>query len=406
MRPAILVVLVALLHGARVHAQDASEETTVTVTWAELEARLSDSPRLVAAHLAAEAGEGDVIAAGTPENPLLSLDFAGFLGGEPTNGGTQSQIVIGQTLPWPGQLDARVRAAQARLVADRSLVTLARAYARLDLRRAYVALLAAQDREALLAEAEARLSRIATLVTARSTAGAGRRWDVVRIEAELAALRSTRDAARGDVAAARGRIAALLGRPGENVRAPGTLSDLAPLPIRATEREHPRLAVAQREIEAAEAAETRERAWAVPPIQLRVGAIVSSWPEGGYLLGGLSMPLPFVDQNRGAIERAAVQASAARAARDATSREVEAARIAAERTLARRREALERFAGGVSSSLATIGEMAEIAFRGGEIDVFELLDSVRATRELVLGRIERDEAVRQAEIDLVEATTL
>lgn len=379
------------------------EVPTEVVSFAELERLLDESPRLRAARLAADAGEGDVVTAGTPENPEVYLDFAGFLGGEPTNGGSQTTITFSQGMPWPGQLDARVRAARARLAADRSVVDLARAYARLDLRRAYLALLAAQDREALLAEAEARLATIAQRIITRAAAGAGRRWDAVRIEAELAALRASRDAAHAEVLATGGRIAALLGRPTLYPRAAGTLGEFPHARLPDDARSHPRVVAAQREVEAAEAGLSRERVYATPGFELHLGTIVSTWPEGGYLFGGFAMPIPLIDQNQGQIQRAETAARAAREAEEASVAELTAARDAARRALVAQRAALARFDSGVSSSLGSIAEMAEIAFHGGEIDVFELLDSVRATRELRLERIEREQAVRQAELDLVEA---
>lgn len=383
---------------------DAAASEGAPLSFEALEAMLDESPRLRAARLAADAGEGDVTTAGTPENPVLSFDFMGLLSGEPTSGDTTSNLGLSQTLPWPGQLDARVRAARARLAADRSLVDVVRAYARLDLLRAYVALVAAQDREGSLGEAERHLAAVAEVVRARATAGAGRRWDAVRVDAELAALRATRDGAHADVLAAGGRITALLGRPDLHPRASETLGTLAHTRVPRDASTHPRLLAARRETEAAEAALSAERAWVVPPIDLRIGTAVSTGPLGGYLVGGFSFPLPIFDRNQGAIERAEATARAAHEAEDASLAEITAAQRAAERALATREAALARFDEGVTSSLGSIGDMAETAFRGGEIDVFELLDAVRATRELRLERIEREESVRQAEIDLVEAT--
>lgn len=385
----------------------ASESEGEVVSLDALDALVDESPPMRAARAYAEAARGDVTAAGTPQNPVFSYDVFGLLWGEETNGGSQHQMTIFQTFPWPGQLDARVRAAQARLAADRSMVELARAYVRLDVRRAYVALLAAQEREALLARQEDAMARVVELIAGRVAAGAGRRWDTVRAGAELAALRAARDAAHADARSAAGRLATLVGRPGWIPRAAGTLADLGSLlpsgPAEPSDA-HPRLETSRREREAADAAVTRERALVVPFFELRLGHVFTTWPEGASLYGSVSMPIPLFDQNQGAIERAESEAAGAREAAEATRAELEAAALAARQTLAARVEALENFDAGVTRALPTIGEMAEVAYGGGQIDVFELLDAVRATRELTLGRVEREEALRLAEIDLLEAT--
>lgn len=391
-----LALSAPLTHAA---AQEAAPES---VTLRDLDALIDASPRLVAAEERADADLGDVTAAGTPENPTFAYDLWGLLGGEQTNGGSQHQMAVTQSFPWPGQLAARVAAARARHAADISLVDLIRALTRLEVRRAFVGLLAAQERERLLAEQERAIESVAEIIRGRSESGAGRRWDVMRTEAELASIRAARDAAAADRAELAGSLAVLVARPGWTPTAAGAMSDLPALEL---EEDAPAPAVdaARRAREAAEAALERERTDAFPSFDLRLGTLFSTWPEGAYLYGGLAIPLPFFDQNQGAIERAEHEVAAARADERAIEAEREAAVRASRDALTHRREALGDFDIGVMQRLPEITELAEVAYRGGEIEVFELLDTVRSARTLALDRLARDQAVEEAEIDLAEA---
>ena len=115
------------------------------------------------------------------------------------------------------------------------------------------------------------------------------------------------------------------------------------------------------------------------------------------------MPIPVFDQNQGAIDRAEREVDAAQLSEEASRRELAAALAAARLALEQRREALADFDAGVLAQLPRVIEMATVAYRGGEIGVFELLDAVRAARGLTLERLEREEALHTAEVDFLQA---
>lgn len=404
MRGAILMVLIVAASFEMVAIARAQEADVVTLD--ELLERVERAPRVRVQSALAEAFHGDVRAAGQHPNPTLSYEFAGIVGGIETNGGSQQEIRLSQPLMWPGQIDRRVDAARARLDLAHAELDALRAALGLEVRRAFIELLAAQERSVVLSEAEASMERLAEIVRGRAQAGAGRRWDVVRIEGELASVRAERDAASAEEAASAGRIAALLGVPGWFPRAGGKLSDFAIPDTELEERpSHPLLETARRGRVVAEARLAAERILAIPPIELSLGTVISTDPEGGYLLGGVSMPLPFFDANQGAIERAEREVDAAETTEDATRIELASALARARRVIAHRREALSAFERGVVERLPILGEMAEFAYRGGEVEVFEVIDAVRAARELRKERIDREEALRLAEVDAMEAAT-
>jgi cobalt-zinc-cadmium efflux system outer membrane protein len=396
----LVLALLAPVSSAGAQVSDLPE----TVTLEQLLEMVERSPRLAAEAALAGAARGDIRAAGQHPNPVFSYDFAGFLGGGETNGGTQSTFVYSQPLLWPGQLERRVEAARTAFEAARARVDVVRAQLALELRRAVIALLAAQERSAVLDEIETAMERIAQIVRGRAEAGAGRRWDVVRIEGELASVRAARDVAAADEQAASGRIGALVGAPAWFPRAEGTLATLALGEIPDSVREeHPALEAARRAVAAARARVEAERALAVPPIELGIGGIATTWPEGGYLIGRVAMPLPFFDANQGQIERAEREADAAELAEAATRTELQAALARARRVVARHRAALESFERGVVERMPLLLDMAEAAYRAGEVGAFELLDAVRASRDFRLERIAREEALRLAEVDVIEA---
>lgn len=396
---ALLVIVLSLLAPAFARAQEPE-----TVSLDDLLEQMERSPRARVEAALAEAFQGDVRAAGEHPNPVLSYEFAGFLGGQETNGGSQQELRISQPLLWPGQLDRRVEAARARLDLARAEVGALRAALGIELRRAFVELLAAQERVAVLTESEAAMERLVEIVRGRAEAGAGRRWDVTRVEGELASVRASTEAARAAEVAAAGRIGALLGRPGWFPRARGRLADFAlQAGGSAVRQEHPLLELARRARAAAAARVEAERALAIPPIELTLGGIVSTAPEGGYLIGGVAMPLPLFDANRGAILRAEREADAAELAEDATRLELDAALSRARRVVELRSAALAAFEREVVERLPLLAEMAEAAYQGGEVSVFEVVDAVRASRELRGERVDLEAALRAAEVELLEA---
>jgi cobalt-zinc-cadmium efflux system outer membrane protein len=397
---ALVVASFVLAPGAR--AQESAWPESVTL--GQLLDMVGQSPRLAAEAAGAEALRGDVRSAAQHPNPILSYDFSGFLGGGATNGGSQSTFLLSQPLLWPGQLDRRVEAARAALDAARARVAVFRAFLEIELRRAFVELLAAQQRTAVLGEIEAAMERIVQIVRGRAEAGAGRRWDVVRVEGELASVRAARDAGAADVHRASGRIGELIGIPSWFPRAEGTLAEIALGEMPDAVREgHPVLEAARRAVAAARARVEAERAFAVPPIELGIGGIATTWPEGGYLIGRVAMPLPVFDANQGPIERAEREADAAELVEAATRNELEAALLRARRVVDQRREALESFERGVVERMPLLLEMAEAAYRAGEVGAFELLDAVRASRDIRIEQIEREKDLRLAEVDLLEA---
>jgi len=195
----------------------------------------------------------------------------------------------------------------------------------------------------------------------------------------------------------------LLGAPSWQPESVPTLAALSPHVTTAAAELHPRRVAAQRALAAAEAQARMEHALALPPIELGIGTILSSAPEGGYVLGRISMPIPLFDANQGAIERAERERDASELARDATERELEARAAHSRAALTRLQASLAALDTEGTARLPQLAEMAETAFTGGEVSAFELIETLQSIYVIRARRVEVELEVRLAELAAVAA---
>ncbi len=121
---------------------------------------------------------------------------------------------------------------------------------------------------------------------------------------------------------------------------------------------------------------------------------------------GVSMPVPLFDRGRGPIARATADIAASERALEAEAAEARADLERAATVLAQRREALARFEQTVAGATPALRQMAEDAYREGTADILDLLDSMRAMRDIQLSRIQQLEATTLAEEEVVAAAGL
>lgn len=366
------------------------------------------SPLLSAERATIGLARAEVVQAGVHPNPEFEyLGFFTLAGSNDAWNGHQSEFWVGQPLLLADQIGVRERAAHRRVAAASARVESVRAELALEARRAFVALLAAQARVTAIEEATAELERLAELVRARAQAGDRSRYDALRVELELVRLRAAREDARADVVSSAGALAALVGAPGWAPRARGDLAARTPdLALARWERARtrsPRLEAARRELAAARAGVEAAHRDAVPVPVLSGGGGFTTDASAGAAFVGLTIPLPLFDRNQGGIARAEAEVEVAHEALDAITRTMRARIVRASRVLAARYAALERFEREVLAALPALREMAEQSYRGGQTSVLELIDSVRSLREVSLERVDRLAAVREAELDLLEA---
>jgi cobalt-zinc-cadmium efflux system outer membrane protein len=234
----------------------------------------------------------------------------------------------------------------------------------------------------VLTEAFSEIERAAALISGRLDSGMASRYDLARVEIEVAGIAVRLADARGDVAEKTAGLATLVGAPAWRPRAEGPLAPAGlqadPAAWRASLATGNRVLIAaRREEDIARAAVRRaelER-WPVPVLSL--GRTWTNDPFGSANFIGLSTEVPIFDSRRGQLSKAQADLRAAERRREATEAEagVELARLVD--ALGERRSALERFERKVDVRSPALRQMAEDAYRLGRSTVLELIDAAR-----------------------------
>ena len=405
----VLVAMACLLISANVRSQELPELLTLP---ALLRLVAERSPRLAVERAGIDAAEADRVTAGAIPNPTISLG-----GGRPNGGvansvidaGRQQQASIELPVLIAGQRGARVEAAEQGALGARARV--AQAAGELALRAAelFAGLQAAQERAAVLADAHGEIERAAALVSGRLDSGMASRYDLARVEMEVAGIAVRLSEARADAAEKSAGIAALLGAPGwrpvaEGALAPTGLKTDLPALQSALAAGNPQLIAARREEDFARASVRRaelER-WPVPVVS--IGRTRTSDPFGAANFVGIATEVPIFDTRRGQLEKAQAELRAAERRREALEAEsgVELRRLLA--TLELRRAALARFESKVDVRSPALRQMAEDAYRLGRGSLLELIDSARTRVDARVAGIDLRALAVQQELRILALT--
>jgi cobalt-zinc-cadmium efflux system outer membrane protein len=217
--------------------------------------------------------------------------------------------------------------------------------------------------------------------------------------------------AAADVDDIAGQLAVLLGFPGWSPRAIGTLdvgsvsTDVEALWVTAQQR-RPSLVVLRRQQAAARGGLFLARRERLPVPAISGGAQTTRDVNGTSAFVGLSVPLPFFDQNQGPIAKASAQISAADLDLQAGLAEARAQIENAAAVLSKRKEGLQVFETSITQRVPVLRRMAEDAYREGKADILELLDANRSLRDFQVARVQQLEAVKLAEETLISAASI
>ena len=399
-----------LLGGASVRAQGGagrgSTPETASMDLAEVLRIVREvSPRLAIQREGVRTAEAGRITAGAYPNPSVSFGRSRPSGGQSTlfTGTRQDQASLDMPLLIAGQRSARLDRAEREIEAARTRVDAGASSLAAEASAAFVSLLAAQEKAALLAHAGNDLGRLRDIVRGRAEQGVASRYDLARLEIVFGSFRARLDDAQADIADRAGSLAALLGLPQLTPRAVGVL---APLQLGADALEAPRdRAPASPAVSAAAGEEraarsgievARSERWPVPSVS--VGRAWTSDPFGAANFLGLSVEIPIFDTRRGPVAKAESEAAAASLRRELAQAEVVATLERYGNVITVRQAALQRFDAETASRLAALEEMAEQAYRFGRSSIFELLDSTRLRYELRQSRIELVGALMEAQL--------
>lgn len=182
------------------------------------------SPRTIAERARVDIVAAERITATTLPNPSVSYGGLQLVSGANTGAATAHQVVVDQPLLLYGLRGTRHDVAELNVSTERARVDVALAERTLEVRQAFVALVARQEELRILRESLSELQRVEHVVRGRAEEGDRSQYDVLRIETERRTLEVEAMNAATDVTDASGRLAALLGFPGWLPEADGTLN--------------------------------------------------------------------------------------------------------------------------------------------------------------------------------------
>ena len=364
------------------------------------------SPRLAVERQAIAGAEAGRIAAEAYPNPTLSFGRFRPSGGQSSTlfeGSRQSQANVEVPVLIAGQRGARIERAEREIEAARARVASGASSLAAEAGAAYVALLAAQERVALLTIVNEELARLRNIVAGREASGMASRYDVTRFDVELGGARAKLGEAQAEVADRAGNLAALLGLRDWRPRAAGPLTPLELGPdVLAQPRDRattsPAAVAAAREETAAKSAidVARRERWPTPSVV--AGRAWTSDPFGAANYLGLNVEIPILDTRRGPLAKAEADAITATLRRELAQAEVGANLERLASVIAARQSALQRFEQEAAVRLPSLQQMAEDAYRLGRGTILELLDSARSRYELQQARIDLVAALYEAQL--------
>ncbi|ALJ08345.1 MULTISPECIES: TolC family protein [unclassified Brevundimonas] len=370
-------------------------------SFAELLARLDQTPATLEAGALVDAAEARARQARVRPNPTLALDAENAFGSGPFSGydNAETTLSVTQDLELWGRRTARINAARA----DAGTASLRRDLAVVDAAGRLALVYAdaeAAERRATLAEENLSL----TLADARAALvlveeGREPLLRGIQGESEAAAARAGLDEAiaERDAAFARLTAVAMLIEPVTTIEA--SLLDQAPAAALAPTDQTPSVRVAEAERSAAESRIAVERTRSRPDVSASVGLRRYEAEDATALTFGLSLPLPLFDRNRGNIEAAQADFRAADARLMTARQEAQADRAAAQARLRASVSRVNAADAGVRSAEEAY-RLSRIGFEAGRISQLEL----RATRTALVNArtaaVDARLARVRAEIDL------
>jgi cobalt-zinc-cadmium efflux system outer membrane protein len=356
-------------------------------------AALLGSPELAAVAYELRSREARELQAAARPNPELGVELENVAGSGARSGvdAAETTLSLAQLVELGGKRESRVRlASRERELASWDFETLRLAVIT-DVTKAFVTVLAQQERQALVRELEALAAE-----TLRSVASTVRAGAVSAVEEERARVNLDRvqlELARNAKAleAARALLAATWGEPrAQFERARGELAATPPVPalaqLEARVAENPELARWNSEIAQREAALALERSRRVPDPTLSLGARHFADGNDAGLVASVSVPLPLFNRNRGSVLDARYGVARARV-------EQRLAEVSARTALASTYQNLLTASGEALALRDRIIPRAERVFRetqrGYATGLFRYVEVLDAQRTLFAARSER-----------------
>jgi len=312
-----------------------------------------------------------------------------------------------QTLPITGRLGYLRKAAVAGVGATEADAKFALWGLRSDVRRAFNALVAAQEREAVLKKSAGEIQSITRIIAAREKEGESSRFDRVRAEREVAELRAEEAIAETAGIEARSTVLAFLPNGTDSFTATGTLTGALAIPAaelldralqargdyRAEESQIQRF-----QLEQAAAGRLRFPEPVVSAGLKRADNARGDTDSGPVV--SLTVPIPLFNRGTTEVTRFKAEEERARARRDVLRQQIAAQVEGAYQAFLVRQRAVETYISETSEVGRELTKTAQVAYQEGELGIVELLDAFRVTHQSELRLLELRAAAKGALIEL------
>ncbi len=350
------------------------------------------------------AAEARVLQAGLWPNPELEIEVEEFAGSDERSSfdTAETTVQVGQPIELGGKRDKRVRLASL----DKELVQWDYESARLDVMRdvkqAFAAVLAAQDRVAL-AERLLDLSRQAhAAVAQRVEAGKDSPVDELRAGVVLSKSRIELQKAQKALTVARHNLAAAWGgRAASFGMAVGDFYEVSPLgpseDAAAAIAANPDVARWETQEQRQRAALRLEKARAVPDVMIGGGVRRFEQTDDSALVFGLAVPIPLFDRNQGGIRQAIADLGKTRRQYEAVQVRTLAALSEATGALAAAHDEVAILRDDVLPGAQQAFEAAREGYQQGKFDYLYVLDTQRTLFETQAQYIDSVEAWHKAQ---------
>lgn len=366
---------------------------------------------------AGEAAQADIKAAqaartvaGLRPNPSVAIQVENIAGTGVYGGFDQAETMVGVSVPIElgGKRSARIASADAQTGRATLMAAIAQADIRLQVTQFYIEAVAAEQRLAT-AQDQLRIARDAAhaarirVLAGRASPLEEQRADVTRINAEAGVERAERlvEVARANLARRIGQplagpldMTVLDYLPASNdggARSMGSLGTLA-------------LAAADADLAVADAGVRLARAQRVPDITVGPGVRRLEATNDTTAVFSLSVPLPFFNSGRAAVDEAIAQRQRADAMRRMTALDAEQAIEEAQAEAANAATTARMASGPALAAAQEAARIARIGYREGKFGQLDLLDAERTLAETRLAAIDALAAYQNARARLERLT--
>ena len=349
---------------------------------------LVGNPELAASSWEIRAAEARALQASLLPNPELEAEAEEIFGtgGAKGVGSAEVSLVLSQLVEMGGKRARRVRVAalEGELAGwdyeARRLTVLT------DTTKAFVEVLAAQERVALGEELVKLAERAQQIVAEKIKAGKVSKAEGNKARVELVTSQIELAQARRELAARRKRLVALWGgKTATFQRVAGQLDAITPVPsadrLAAFLAQHPDVARWRTEMSLRQAKLALEKAKARVDLTLSGGVKYLNEPDDGAFIVGIGVPLPIFDRNQGGIREAKVELAKAAEERRSAETEMTAALGEAYEELASAFEEATTLKKDLLPTAQAAYDAVREGYRQGKFAFLEVLDAQRTLFE-------------------------